>query len=95
MVSPSRVLIENTLKSSFNLIVYTVYRNGEEHDTIVKLSRKKLLAAIDLDQVRVQFVDKYPPSEMQLNLWYVKRDGKTVWVRENKFDGICQSLLVK
>lgn len=26
-------------------------------------------------------IDKYPPSEMELNVFYVKRDGKSVWVK--------------
>lgn len=43
MVSPSRVLMENVLKSSFNLMLTTVNRYGEEHETNFKKNKKKVL----------------------------------------------------
>lgn len=81
MINPGRVLIENTLKSSFNLIVYTVNQYGEEHDKIYKKSKKKFFAEINLDGCSVKLVDDYPPREMDFDIFYVKRTGKTVWVR--------------
>lgn len=81
VINPGRVLIENTLKSSFNLIVYTVNQYGEEHDKIYKKSKKKFFAEINLDDCSVKLVDDYPPREMDFDVFYVKRTGKTVWVR--------------
>lgn len=81
MINPSRVLIENTLKSSFNLVIYFVNRYGEEHDKIFKKTKKKFFSELDLDTCRVKIVDDYPPREMEMDLFYVKRTGKTVWIR--------------
>lgn len=81
MVSPSRVLMENVLKSSFNLMLTTVNRYGEEHERNFKKNKKKFFKEINLDECVVSLVEKYPPSEMELNVFYVKRDGKPVWVK--------------
>lgn len=81
MVSPSRVLMENVLKSSFNLMLTTVNRYGEEHETNFKKNKKKFFKEINLDECVVSLVEKYPPSEMEPNVFYVKRDGKFVWVK--------------
>lgn len=81
MVSPSRVLMENVLKSSFNLMLTTVNRYGEEHERNFKKNKKKFFREINLDECVVSMVEKYPPSEMELDVFYVKRDGKSVWVK--------------
>lgn len=54
MVSPSRVLMENVLKSSFNLMLTTVNRYGEEHETNFKKHKKKFFKEINLDEVLYQ-----------------------------------------
>lgn len=98
MINPALILIENTLKSSFNLIIYTVYQNGEEHDTILKITRKKLFSVItdtNADKVRASLVDSYPPSEMQLGVIYLKRNGKTAWLREKEGDNELRQQLSK
>lgn len=81
MVSPSRVLMENVLKSSFNLMLTTVNRYGEEHERNFKKNKKKFFKEINLDECVVSLVEKYPPSEMELDVFYIKRDGKSVWVK--------------
>lgn len=81
MVSPSRVLMENVLKPSFNLMLTTVNRYGEEHEKNFKKRKKKFFQEINLDECVVSMVEKYPPSEMELNVFYIKRDGKSVWVK--------------
>jgi hypothetical protein len=81
MVSPNRVLMENVLKSSFNLMLTTVNRYGEEHERNFKKHKKKFFKEINLDECIVSLVEKYPPSEMELNVFYIKRDGKSVWVK--------------
>ena len=81
MVSPSRVLMENVLKSSFNLMLTTVNRYGEEHERNSKKNKKKFFQEINLDDYVVSLVEKYPPSEMGLDVFYIKRDGKSVWVK--------------
>ena len=81
MVSPSRVLMENVLKSSFNLMLTTVNRYGEEHERNFKKNKKKFFQEINLDDYVVSLVEKYPPSEMRLDVFYIKRDGKSVWVK--------------
>lgn len=84
MVSPSRVLMENVLKSSFNLMLTTVNRYGEEHERNFKKNKKKFFKEINLDDCVVSLVEKYPPSEMELDVFYIKRDGKSVWVKNQR-----------
>lgn len=80
MINPNRVIIENTLKSSFHLVLCTVNQYGEEKETIYKKSRKKFLKELNLDGCSVKLVDGYP-LQMDYNMFYVKRDGKTVWFK--------------
>lgn len=81
MVSPSRVLMENVLKSSFNLMLTTVNRYGEEHERNFKKNKKKFFKEINLDECVVSLVEKYPPSEMELDVFYIKCDSKSVWIK--------------
>lgn len=81
MVNPSRVIIEGTLKSSFNFVLYIVNQYEEEHETIFKKNKKKFLKEIDLDIYSVKLVDDFPPTDMAFNVLYVKRSGKIVWMK--------------
>lgn len=82
MTNPSQLIIEHTLKSSFHLMLTVVNQYGEEHEFIYKKSKKKFLAEMNLDKLTVKLVDDFPPREMELDVFYVKRSGKTVWVKE-------------
>lgn len=81
MTNPNRVILENTLKFSFHLILCVVNIYGEEHETIYKKSRKKFLQEIGTDNCSVKLVDSYPPKDMAFNIIYIKKDGKTAWLK--------------
>lgn len=81
MINPAVVIFQNTVKSSFHLMLCVVNEYGEEKETIFKKSKKKFFAETGLDGFKVKLVDDYPPREMELNTYYVKRDGKSVWLK--------------
>lgn len=85
MISPARVIFENTVKSSFHLMLCVVNEYGEERETIFKKSKKKFFKETTIDGFRVKLVDDYPPREMELNTYYVKRDGRSVWLKVQDF----------
>ena len=87
MINPNSVIIENTLKSSFHLVLCVVNRYGEEKETIYKKSRKKFLKELNLDGCSVKLIDGYPPQDMACNIFYVKKDGKMVWFKVKEGGG--------
>lgn len=84
MVNPSRILMENTLKSSFHFILYIVNEYGEEKELIFKKTKKKFFSEINLDDCTVKLVNDYPPREMEISTFYIKKSGKTMWVKERE-----------
>lgn len=87
MLNPNLLLMEHTLKSSFNLVVTLVNQYNEEREISIKKKLKEFIKNSDDNTFRVIFVDDYPPRDMELNVYYVKRSGKTVWlkIRERDF----------
>lgn len=81
MMNPNRVIIENTLQRTFHLVLCVVNRYNEEKEAIYKKSRKQFLKELHLDGCSVTLVNNYPPDNMKMNVFYVKRDGKTVWFK--------------
>lgn len=88
MMNPNRVIIENTLQRTFHLVLCVVNRYNEEKETIYKKSRKQFLKELNLDCCSVTLIDSYPPADMKLNVFYVKRDGKTVWIKIEEGGGV-------
>lgn len=88
MINPNALLLEHTLKSSFNVVVTLVNRLGEEHELNFKKKYKDFMRENYATTFHVVLVDNYPPSPMEMNVYYVKRNGKIVWVkmREQDFD---------
>lgn len=86
MINPNYLLLEHTLKSSFNVVVTLVNRYGEEHEQTFKKHRKDFLRENVTSSFRVCLVDDYPPREMESNIYYVKRSGKTVWIKMREQD---------
>lgn len=84
MQNPNLFLMENTLKSSFNVIVTLVNRYGEEHDLNFKKKYKDFIRENQNNINRVILVDTYPPTPMEPNIYYIKRNGKTVWIKMNE-----------
>lgn len=86
MVNPNLTLMEHTLKSSFNVIVTLVNQYGEEHEFNFKKRYKDFMRENYSGMNRVVLVDNYPPTPMEINIYYIKRNGKTLWVKMNERD---------
>lgn len=89
MINPNTLLMENTLKSSFDVVVTLINRYGEEKEMHFKKKRKDFLRENYADTKHVVLVDNYPPTPMEDGVYYIKRNGKIVWIRmsEAEFDG--------
>ena len=80
----NKLLLQQTLKFIFNFVTYKVNKDGSETFNTTKVWKKSFLEALHDETVRVKLVDKYPEI-MNDNTMYVKKDGKTVWYRENSY----------
>lgn len=89
MINPNTLLMENTLKSSFDVVVTLINRYGEEKEMHFKKKRKDFLRENYASTKHVVLVDNYPPTPMEDGVYYIKRNGKIVWIRmsEAEFDG--------
>ncbi len=85
MTSPARVIFENTVKSSFHLMLCVVNEYGEEKETIFKKSKRKFFKETPLEGFHVKLVDDYPPRDMAFDTYYIKKDGKSVWLKIRDF----------
>jgi hypothetical protein len=90
MINPNVLLMENTLKSSFDVVVTLVNRYKEERELHFKKKRKDFLRENYAGTRHVVLVDIYPPTPMEEGVYYIKRNGKTVWIRmsEAEFDDL-------
>lgn len=88
MINPNILLMENTLKSSFDVIVTLINHYGEEREMHFKKKRKDFLRENYAGTRHVILVDIYPPTPMKDGVYYIKRNGKIVWIRmsEAEFD---------
>lgn len=88
MINPNTLLMENTLKSSFDVVVTLINRYGEEKEMHFKKKRKDFLRENHAGTRHVVLVDIYPPTPMEDGVYYIKRNGKIVWIRmsETEFD---------
>lgn len=86
MMNPNLILIKHTLKSSFNVVVTLVNRYGEEREITFKKKYKDFVRENYSSVTRVILVDNYPPVQMEMNVYYIKRNGKIIWIKMNERD---------
>lgn len=77
----NKVLAEQTLARHFNLIVFIVNQYGEERCETRKMNKKKFLSSFKDSNFEVKLVETYP-TEMINDIFYINKNGKTVWIRE-------------
>ena len=77
----NKILAEQTLARHFNLIVFIVNQYGEERCETRKMNKKKFLSGFKDSNFKVKLVETYP-TEMINDIFYINKNGKTVWVRE-------------
>lgn len=77
----NKVLAEQTLARHFNLIVFIVNQYGEERCETRKMNKKKFLSGFKDSNFKVKLVETYP-TEMINDVFYINKNGKTVWIRE-------------
>ena len=78
----NKLLLQETLKMIFNFVTYKVNSDGIESYNSTKLWKKSFMEAMQNERVFVKLVDKYPEI-MEDNVMYVRKDGRTVWYKEN------------
>ena len=77
----NKILAEQTLARYFNLIVFIVNQYGEERCETRKMNKKKFLSSLKDSNFKVKLVATYP-TEMINGIFYINKNGKTVWIRE-------------
>ena len=77
----NKILAEQTLARYFNLIVFIVNQYGEERCETRKMNKKKFLSSLKDSNFKVKLVETYP-TEMINDIFYINKNGKTVWIRE-------------
>lgn len=77
----NKILAEQTLARHFNLIVFIVNQYGEERCETRKMNKKKFLSSFKDSNFKVKLVETYP-TEMINDIFYINKNGKTVWIRE-------------
>lgn len=77
----NKILAEQTLARYFNLIVFIVNQYGEERCETRKMNKKKFLSSLKDSNFKVKLVATYP-TEMINDIFYINKNGKTVWIRE-------------
>lgn len=77
----NKILAEQTLARYFNLIVFIVNQYGEERCETRKMNKKKFLSILKDSNFKVKLVATYP-TEMINDIFYINKNGKTVWIRE-------------
>ena len=77
----NKILAEQTLARHFNLIVFIVNQYGEERCETRKMNKKKFLLGFKDSNFKVKLVETYP-TEMINDVFYINKNGKTVWIRE-------------
>lgn len=77
----NKILAEQTLARHFNLIVFIVNQYGEERCETRKMNKKKFLSGFKDSNFKIKLVETYP-TEMINDVFYINKNGKTVWIRE-------------
>lgn len=86
MINPNLLLMEHTLKSSFNVVVTLINRYKEEREINFKKKRKDFMRENNSGIYRVILVEDYPPRNMELNVYYIKNNGRIVWIKMKEDD---------
>lgn len=80
------ILLQSTLSFMFTFIMYKVEDDGTESFKSLKTTKKSFLQKLSGEKIRVKVVDDYP-EKFEDNVMYVRKNGKTVWYRENHYKG--------
>ena len=86
-MDPNRVILQETLRNRFNLVIFSVNKYGEEKYGNFKMTKKKFLETLGDGKIRARLVDEYP-KEIEDDIFYVRKDGRTVWIREVLVDEV-------
>lgn len=85
----NRILAEQTLARHFDLIIFIVNQYGEEKCQTYKETKKKFLSSFNNNSsFRVKLVETYP-TEMVNDIFYIAKSGKTVWIKGQVKEEIC------
>lgn len=76
------MLLQSTLNFVLTFIAYRVEEDGTETLKSLKLTKKSFMRKMSGEKIRVKVVDNYPVN-FEDNILYVRKNGKTVWYREN------------
>lgn len=85
MTNTELLLVKETVKHSCQVSEYRVNAAGEERSIHYKISKKKLIAYIEQENLKVKLVNEYP-SELERNTCYIQYSGKMVWIRSTVFE---------
>jgi hypothetical protein len=81
-VDANKFILEQTLKFFVNFVTYKIDKNGVETNNNIKITKSKFLSVIETEKIRVKLVDNYPEI-IDAGIMYVKRNGRTVWYKED------------
>lgn len=79
-MTPEEIILKKTLNPLFTLVLFSISKNGEEKTRNIRILKSKFFKILKKDY-RVRLVEKYP-TEIQFNVFYVKKDGRTIWFKE-------------
>lgn len=84
MLDTNRLLMEQSLASRFNLMITTVNSIGEEREASIKVKKKEFLEQTKNINLRVKLVDTHPLGDMEIGWLYIKKGGKSAWLKEKE-----------
>ena len=80
MTNTKLLLLNETLKRSFQVSEYRTNLLGEEKSFHYKESKKKFITFVQEEGLKVKLIEDYP-EEMEENICYVQKSGKMVWIK--------------
>ena len=78
----NKFILEQTLKFFVNFVTYKIDKNGVETNNNIKMTKSKFMSLVETENIKVKLVDKYPEI-IDVGIIYVKRNGRTVWYKED------------
>lgn len=80
MTDAEFLLLNETLKHSFEVVEYRINMLGEEKTHYYKLTKKKLINYINEEGLKVRRINEYP-TQIDDNVCYISASGKLVWMK--------------
>lgn len=80
MTDVEYLILDETLKRSFEVVEYRINSLGEEKTYYYKQSKKKFLQYINEEGLKVRRVDNFPDN-VEENFCYIASSGKLVWMK--------------